>query len=140
MAVKIYLAGKMGGIPHLEAKRWRDEIKQRLHWGGGSKYAVDVISPTDYFNFSSVKHDNEHEVRMFDLNKVKHSDVIVVRFHPEGSIGADMEIAVADELKIPILGLNEDNIKLHPWQVDVCHRIFTNINDLVEYIEKFYLS
>ena len=36
--------------------------------------------------------------------------------------------------------LNENNEELHPWQIEFCTRIFNNIDELLDYVEDFYLT
>ena len=76
----------------------------------------------------------------FDLNALRKSNLIVVNFNNPNSIGTAMEMMLAYEMRIPILGLNKDKLKLHPWLECCCDRIFDNMKDLVRYVVEFYLN
>lgn len=84
-------------------------------------------------------YESQKEVMEFDLNRVRHSDLVIANFNDMNSLGTMSEIAIAYERKIPIIGLDVDKQDLHPWQIEMCNRIFTNIGELFEYIENFYL-
>lgn len=128
----------MTGLTFEESNDWRVFIKNKLIQIADS--SVKIINPNDYFNFLLKTHETEREVKNFDLHLVRNSDLIVVNFNAPNSIGTAQELAVANENKIPILGLNEHNFKLHLWLVESCERIFDNRTDLIYYIRDYYLS
>lgn len=137
---QIYLVGGMGkfGKDNFdEGNAWRVICKQVFESHDG----VRVINPNDFFNFidEPPPYSNQREVMEFDLNKVRNSDLIVVNFNDKYSLGSMAEIAIAYEKRIPIVGLDTDNQELHPWQIEMSNRIFTNISDMLQYIEEFYL-
>lgn len=138
----IYLAGAMQGISYKESNIWRMEITTNLqnYASYRTKYNVDVINPNNYYNFSEVTYDSEREVMEFDLNKVRHSDLIIVNFKHPQSLGTMAELAIAYEHRIPVIGLNESGIKLHPWQIEMCNKIFADKNKLVNYVIDYYLN
>ena len=140
----VYLAGGMGKFGKEEfdkANTWRMLVKQFLE---NNEYEVEVhcTNPNDYFSFTddTPRYKLEREVMEFDLNRLRKSDLIIVNFNDMWSLGTMSEIAIAYERKIPIIGLNEKNLKLHPWQVEMCNRIFTETHELLDYVEYFYLT
>lgn len=138
---QIYLCGGMGkfGKENFEeGNRWREICKQVFESHDG----VTCINPNDYFNFidDPPTYKNEREVMEFDINKVRHSDLIVINFNDIWSLGSMAELAIAYERRIPVIGLDIDKQNLHAWQVEMCSRIFNNISDMLEYVEDFYLS
>ena len=137
---RIYLAGGMSGLSWEEQTAWRTKICNEMY-DFCDNYDVDVeaIDPTDYYNFKEPKHKSEKEVRNFDLHKLRRSDLVIVNFNSPNSIGTAQELAVAYEHRIPVIGLNEKNCELHPWLVECCERIFDDIEDLIEYVQDFYL-
>lgn len=139
--VHIYLAGDMEGLKWNKQIEWRTLIEKELG-KFDYRYKPIICSPPNYFNFENPTHDNEREVMEFDLNKVRNSDLIIVNFtHKPISLGTMAEISIAYDRQIPILGLCEDeNIKLHPWQKEMCLRIFSDIQELIDYIINFYLN
>lgn len=141
--LNVYLAGGMGKFGKEEfdkANTWRVIAKQFLE---NNEYGVKayVTNPNDYFSFSDdiPMYSSQREVMEFDLNRVRHADLIIVNFNDMYSLGTMAEIAIAYERKIPIIGLDVDNQELHHWQIEMTNRIFSNIGELFEYIEDFYL-
>lgn len=145
---RIYLCGGMGKFGEKEfeqSDRWRRYIKYFLENYNNDNliYKVNVISPNDYYNFiqNPPVFDNEREVMEFDLNKVRKSDLIIINFNDMYSLGSMAELAIAYERRIPIIGLNENkNQELHPWQKEMCNKIFNDIDKLINYIVDFYLT
>lgn len=137
---RIYLAGGMGGLSWEEQTEWRTKICNEMY-DFCDNYDVDVeaIDPTDYYNFKEPKHKSEREVRNFDLHKLRRSDLVIANFNNPWSIGTNQEIAIAKELRIPVIGLNVEGKELHPWSIDCCERIFDDIDELIEYVQDFYL-
>lgn len=142
----VYLAGGMEGLSWEQQNEWRDKIcfsLNNLAETYNAPYNIIVCCPPKYFNFEIKKHDNEREVMEFDLNKVRHSDLVIVNFtYKPISLGTMAEITTAYEHKIPILGICEDETvfaNLHPWQKEMCLRIFDSIDKIINYIAWFYL-
>ena len=50
-----------------------------------------------------------------------------------------MEVAIARENRIPIVGLNENDYNLHPWLVESCVRICDTMDELVNYVTDYFL-
>lgn len=139
----IYTAGGMGKFGKNEfnkANNWRVFCKNTLE-NCDCDYKVKVCNPNDYFNFvdDEPKYSSQKEVMLFDLHKVRTSDLLIVNFNDMGSLGTMCEVAIAYENKIPVIGLDTDRQLLHPWQIEMCNRIFTDINEMLDYIEDFYL-
>lgn len=139
----IYTAGGMGKFGKNEfnkANNWRVFCKNTLE-NCDCDYKVKVCNPNDYFNFvdDEPKYSSQKEVMLLDLHKVRTSDLLIVNFNDMGSLGTMCEVAIAYENKIPVIGLDTDGQLLHPWQIEMCNRIFTDINEMLDYIEDFYL-
>ena len=139
----IYTAGGMGKFGKNEfnkANNWRVFCKNTLE-NCDCDYKVKVCNPNDYFNFvdDEPQYSSQKEVMLFDLHKVRTSDLLIVNFNDMGSLGTMCEVAIAYENKIPVIGLDMDRQLLHPWQIEMCNRIFTDINKMLDYIEDFYL-
>ena len=142
--IRIYLAGGMGkfGKDNFEeSNKWRIYCKDILEKFEGN-YRAEVINPNSYFNFldKPPRYSSEREVMEFDINKVRNSDLIICNFNDPKSLGTMAEIAIAYERRIPVIGLNEDFDELHPWQIEMCTRIFNNIDEMLDYVEDFYLT
>ena len=128
----------MSGLSDEDQTVWRKHVKERLE-SCECDYKVKVCNPVDYYNFSVKLHETEREVMEFDLHKVRTSNLIIINFNAPQSLGTMAEIAIAYEHRIPVIGLNERGFELHPWQIEVCGRIFDNMGEMLEYVESFYL-
>ena len=138
--VKIYLSGAMGSISFEEQSKWRQQIQDAIKFNYECEKKPIFFNPVNYFNFEEVRYKSDREVMEFDLNGLRHSDLVIVNFNDPTSLGTCAELAVAYEQKIPILGLNKDNKELHPWLKSYCNRIFDDMKSLVEYTVDFYLN
>lgn len=141
--ITIYLAGGMTKFDKdnfENGNNWRVHIKNILHdfWG---KFKVEVINPNDYFSFiqEPALYDSQREIMEFDINKVRNSDLIIMNFNDMYSLGSMAELAIAYERRIPVIGLDEQKQQLHPWQIEMCTRIFNDIDEMLDYVENFYL-
>lgn len=139
---QIYLAGGMGafGAEEFEkANEWRVDITNQLENISGSK--ITTVNPNEHFNFlDETDYESEMEVMLYDLHRVKESDIIIINFNHIESLGSMAELAISYDMRKPIYGLceNGEKDKLHPWQKCMCNRIFTDREDLVAYIIKHH--
>lgn len=140
--IKIYLSGAMGGLSVEEQMIWRTKIRNMIRNDGFGNRVI-FHSPPEYFPWTEKIEDSERksekEVMEYDLYQVRTSDLIIVNFNKPDSIGTAMELMLAKELHIPIIGLNEDNLPLHSWLVECCNRMCSTKKELVDYVERFYL-
>lgn len=139
----IYLCGGMGkfGKENFEeGDRWRRYCKRALETYE-CDYMVRAINPNDYFNFrDEPKYSSELEVMRLDLGKLRNSNLVIANFNDMYSLGSMAEIAIAYDRGIPVIGLNINQQKLHPWQTCMCERIFDDIDEMLDYVEDFYLG
>lgn len=145
--IKIYTAGAMeahGGTDY--AKQWRTEVNEYFE-----RYCdnVEVINPTDFYEYGANKHRTHKEIFDFDLHKVRKSDVILVDLNNiRKSIGTCMELKEASTYNIPVIGFLDDELSveemvqlIHPWVYCCCNRIETGeraLNNTVDYIRNYY--
>lgn len=147
---KIYTAGAMEvyGKESVHATEWRKKCKEYF-------YSIDadvkIVSPTDYYSYSTKYHKNGLEVMRFDLFKVKESDLILVNLNNvRNSIGTCDEIFYAWQHEKPIVGFVEKDVSgeelenlVHPWKYWQVSRIEAGENAMrnaLEYIRNFYLN
>lgn len=71
---------------------------------------------------------------------VRKSDLIIANFNSSQSIGTAQELALANEYRIPVVGLNAENKELHPWLTECCEKMFTDMSDLLDYVQFYYLG
>lgn len=144
----IYLSGGMGkfGKDNFEeGNRWRRYCENTLNnfnSSSDSKYLANVVNPNFYFNFldEPPRYKSEMEVMKFDIWKLVNSNLVICNFNDPSSLGTMSEIAIAYDRRIPVIGLNERRSELHSWQICMCERIFDDIDDMLDYVEDFYLS
>lgn len=138
----IYLSGgmqKFGKDNFDEGNKWRKYCKNALETCE-CDYKVKVCNPNDLFNFKDEpQYKTEREVMNLDLHKLRQSDLVIVSFNDKWSLGTMSEIAIAYDRRIPVIGLNVNNTELHSWQICMCERIFDNIDEMLDYIQDFYL-
>lgn len=139
----IYLCGGMGkfGKDNFdEGNAWREYITEVLEGCVAPKYRVYCCNPNHYYNFlDDSTYDSESEIMNFDIRKVKQSDLIIVYFNDPNSIGSACELAIAHDNDIPIIGLKEPDVELHPWLTEMTDKMFTDMDELLTYIKEFYL-
>ena len=140
---KIYLSGVMSDVSFEEQNEWREYVKYHLEQYEGDLYSkVHVFNPVEYYNFELDRSTyTEKEVFKFDLHQTRTSDLIIVNFNHPKSIGTTVELAVAYEKNIPIIGLFKgDSDALHPWYHELCDKMFSDIDALLVYVKEYYLS
>ena len=137
--VKFYMAGGMAGLSVEEQMEWRKDIKKRIN-NSLIHDPTYFFQPPYYYQPDGDYHRSEREAFLFDLNRLRHSDIVIVNFNVPKSIGTAMELAIAYENRIPVIGLNEDKHELHPWLYECCTRICETREELVEHIVNFYLN
>ncbi len=142
--MKIYLAGKMGGLSFREMNDWRDDAFQKLLKQSEMYSAkLDVINPVLYYNFEEKRHQTEIEVEEFDLAHVISSDIIIVNLDGlSNSVGTIIELHDAYyHHKIPVIAFGDKELynNLHPWVKNDITRVENNIDDVVAYIRDFYM-
>lgn len=139
---RYYLAGGMSNLSYEEMRNWRNVVIDKI-----DKIVLDTdtavypiyFNPVEYYNPFKDFHKNEREPFEYDLYNLRKSDLVIVNFNSPNSIGTAMEIAIARENRIPIVGLNEEENELHPWIVESCVRICDTMDELVNYVTDYFL-
>lgn len=138
--VKIYLSGAMGSLSYEEQSKWRKQIMDSITYNYDCEKKPIFFNPVDYYNFEEVRYKTQREVMNFDLNALRNSNLVIVNFNDPSSLGTCAELAIAYDMKIPIVGINKDGKKLHPWLECFCDRMCTSIKEAVKYVVEFYLN
>ena len=137
----IYLSGGMSGLSKEDQSTWRTQVQNAIKYGDYNyKKKPMFFDPTQYYSVFVQEHKNEREVFEFDLNALRKSDLVIVNFNKPDSIGTAMELAIAKERRIPIVGLNRDKNKIHPWLQESCTRMCNCMRELVDYVVEFHLQ
>jgi nucleoside 2-deoxyribosyltransferase len=142
--LKIYEAGKMGGLTFAQMNDWRVELKNKLlDVAEDMRYKILVVNPCDFYNFEEVKHQSEEEVEDYDLAHVISSDIIVVNLDGlSTSDGTKFELHDGNyHNKIPVIAFGDKEVydNLHPWIKRDITRVEDNIDNVVQYIKEFYM-
>lgn len=138
---RIYLSGGMGSLDFEEQSKWRKQVINAILFGDYHWEKKPIFfNPVEYYNFTDVRYKSEREVVEFDLNALRHSDLIIVNFNDPKSLGTCAELAIAYEMRIPIVGINKDKKELHPWLVEFTTRMCDSLREAVEYVVEFYLN
>lgn len=139
--VRIYLSGGMGNLSFEEQSKWRQMVMGAIRFGDYNyEKKVVFFNPVDYYNFEEKNQKTEREVVEFDLNALRNSNLVIVNFNDPTSLGTCAELAIAYEMKIPVIGINKDSNELHPWLECFCNRMCDSIAEAVEYVVDFYLN
>lgn len=141
--MQIYLAGAMSGLSFEEQVGWRRDIKNYIYNFVDHMFhpnvSLKVFNPCDYYNFEEKMHKTEREPFEFDLYNLKRSDLVIANLNKQDSIGTCMELAVAKDRRIPIVGLYEKSEELHPWISECCIRICNSMDELRDYVCEYYI-
>lgn len=142
--LKIYLAGKMGGLSFDDMNNWRISIKTRLNIAAkNTGYNLITINPVDFYNFEEERYQSDIEVQNFDLAHVITSDLIIVNLEGlSSSDGTKIELFEGNyNRKIPVIAFGNRELyeNLHPWIKNSITRVEESRDDLINYIRDFYM-
>lgn len=138
MMKSIYLAGGITEIDWNQANEWRGELARNIYEVTNHKWRC--FDPCDHMNeFGEVISDAE-SVR-YDLDHLRHSRLMVASFEfTQKSTGTLIELGVAYENNIPIIGYNPEKVELHPWIMEICTHICTSRDGLYQFLVDQYLK
>lgn len=142
--LKVYLAGKMGGLTFKEMNDWRVEAKTILEeMASNAGCKILVINPVSFYNFEVNKQQTDIEVENYDLAHVVSSDVIMVNLNGlDSSDGTKFELFEAyKHYGIPVIAFGDKGLyyKLHPWIKSKITRVENSIVDACNYIRDYYI-
>ena len=138
---RIYLSGGMSLLSWEEQSKWRRQIQNTIRFGDYDYSKKPIyFDPTQYYNYEEKLHKSEKEVMEFELSALRKSDLVIVNFNEPRSIGTAIELAIAKELRIPIIGLNKDKKEIHPWLLECTTRMCDDMEELIQHIVDFYLN
>lgn len=139
-ALKIYLSGSMSGVTFEEQSKWRQMVMNAINYQYEHEKKVVFFNPVNYYNFIERQHKSEKEIMEFDLYNLRNSDLVIVNFNNIWSIGTAMELMLAKERRIPVIGWNSSGEELHPWLAECTTRLCDNLRETVEHVVNFYLN
>lgn len=137
---QIYLSGAMSNISLEKQCKWRSYFSYEIK-NADFNTSVICFDPTKKYNVAVKEHKTEKEPFEYDLYQLRKSDIVVVNFNDGGkSIGTAMELMLAHELDIPVIGINEDNVELHPWLQTCVWRMCESIDEAIDHVISYYLT
>ena len=139
-SVKIYLSGSMMDSSFEEQSKWRQKVVDAISYQYEHEKKAVFFNPVNYYNFEEKRHKSEREIIEFDLYNLRNSDIVIVNFNNEKSIGTAMELMLAKEYKIPVIAFGINGKEIHPWLLECCTRICDSLREAVEYVVDFYLN
>lgn len=139
-SVKIYLSGGMSGVSLEEQSQWRQRVVNAINLQYEHEKKVTFFNPVNYYNFEERQHKSEKEIMEFDLYNLRNSNLVIVNFNNVWSIGTAMELMLAKEMHIPVIGWNSSGEELHPWLAECTTRLCDNLRETVEHVVNFYLN
>ena len=138
--VKIYLSGGMGALSYEEQSKWRLQIIHAIKYNNECEKKPIFFNPVDYYNFEEKPQKSEREVFEFDLNALRHSDLVIVNFNDPKSIGTAQELILAKEYRIPVIAYGVNGQAIHPWLLECCTRVCDDIREVVSHVVEYYLN
>lgn len=143
MAIKIYTAGKMSGIPFEDQMRWRRDFEYGL-----KKYTDEPITflhPPLYYNYDHINHKTESEIKEWELNQIRECDIVVVNLKDVNStVGTHFELGFINAINmfgnkhIYVIGIGEVE-GLHPWIELSLFRQEPDIDSACQFIIEYLL-
>lgn len=138
---RVYLSGGMGNLSFEEQAKWRKQFQNAIKFGDYDyEKKATFFDPTQYYNFEEVRYHSEREVMEFDLYNLRNSNLVVVNFNDVKSIGTAMELMLAKERNIPVIGFGVNGQNIHPWLLECCTRVCDSLRDAVNHVVEFYLN
>lgn len=136
---QIYAAGAITGLTWADHFDWRDDLASVITECTKSKW--HVFNPSLHVSDLEGWIMTDRESMDYDLYHLLRSDLVVVNFSLQAmSIGTAVELGAAYTHQIPIIGLNETNEELHPWQKEICIKIFDNYNYMLKYLVDHFIN
>jgi len=143
MAIKIYTAGKMSGIPFEEQMKWREEFEYKLKQY--SDCEISFIHPPLYYNYDYINHKTEAEIKEWELNQLRKCDIVIVNLKEiDTSVGTHFELAFVNAMNmfgdkhIFVVGIGEEE-NIHPWIKLSLFRQEPDLNSACQYIIEYLL-
>lgn len=138
--VNVYLSGGMSGLSLEEQTKWRKAIRDEILYNCKLEKKPVFFDPTQHYSVFEEEHKSEREAMEYDLYKLRNSDLVIVNFNSPKSIGTSMELMLAKEYHIPVIGLNKDGLDVHPWLIECTTRMCNDIREVVDHVVSFYLN
>lgn len=142
MSKRIYLCGKCTGLSFEEMNGWRKKFTYLIESNSIDFIAPKIFNPCNAFGQEwyekELSFSEKLKIKDFDLTAIRSSNLVVVNCkNIESSVGSIYEIAIAKELKIPIIGFNVPE-NLHDWIKTSLDWECDDLLDAIDYIQRNY--
>lgn len=138
---KIYLSGGMGSLSFEEQYRWRKQVHDSIKFADCNyQKKLDIFNPVEHYNFVDKHQKSEREVFEYDLYNLRNSNLVIVNFNDEKSLGTAMELILAKERNVPVIAFGANGKEIHPWLLECCTRVCDSMKECVEHVVEFYLN
>lgn len=136
---QIYAAGAITGLTWEQHFNWRDDLAAVISECTYGKW--HVFNPSLHTSDLEEWNMGDKESLDYDLHHLLRSDLVVVNFSTQSaSIGTAAELGAAYTHQIPIIGFNETGEELHPWQREMCLKIFDDYNYMLKYLVDHFIN
>ena len=143
MAIKIYTCGKMSNLSFDEQMEWR--INFQLCMQSITDTPITYIHPPLYYNYEHTNHKTEAEIKVWELNQIRSSDIVIVNLNDiNKSVGSHFELGFIDAINmfgnkhIYVIGVG-DTSHVHPWIELNLFRHEPDIASACQYIKDYLL-
>ena len=147
MDVKIYTAGKMGGLSYGEQMCWREELEMWVNKRVeqyGSRKMPRFIHPPLFYSYEKREEKSDKEVLLWEFGQISQSQIVVVNLDGIlSSAGTLMELGAVAALNqkssnyIMVIGIGK--AVDYPWVNEVLLRREDTIEDAATYIARYGL-
>lgn len=131
----------MGGLSYAEQMKWRNHFETVLR--ARCDKSLTFVHPPMFYQYGDET--NEREARMWEINQLKDSDIVVVDLTTiADSIGTHIELGIIEAMNefgykhIHLIGVGEPNIS-HPWIQIGLFRQENTLEDAADYISTYLL-
>lgn len=132
----IYLSGKIS--PGARSTYYRGKVTQTLRNAGF--HTLDPMRGK--IKRGKWEDLNPAELVQRDLQDVKRATVVLSVIMQDGrkqSFGSPCEIMFAYTQQVPVVLVTDDKtLQNHPWVRHLCSRVFSNVDDAIDYIINYY--
>lgn len=136
---QIYTAGAITDVEWCDHFVWRDELAATITECTKGKW--HVFNPSLHMSDLEEWNMTDREGMDYDLHHLLRSDLVIVNFSIQSvSIGTATELGAAYTHQIPIIGLNETGEIIHPWQREMCLKIFDDYNKMLKYLIDHFIN
>lgn len=134
----------MAGLTYEEQMRWRYKIEALIK--SKTSRQITFVHPPVFYTYDNHFHQSEREVKDWDINQVRDSDIVIVNLDGvNSSVGTHYELSLIDAINsfgnkhIYLIGIGKSEEPIHPWIQCSLHRHEEDFEDAADYIIGYLL-